>query len=159
MHILINVKGCSISRLIQIFSFKNQGNLQQQLKWVGRAWKTEIIGTYAQTEMGHGTFIRGLETTATYDPETETFVLHSPTIRAYKWWPGGLGRTANYAVVMAQLITQGKVVGPHPFIVQLRDEKTHKPLDGIKVTFKNTHSHSFAYKFYICLCFCCTKEI
>ena len=116
--------------------FKKQGNLQQQLKWVGRAWKTEIIGTYAQTEMGHGTFIRGLETTATYDPETETFVMHSPTIRAYKWWPGGLGRTANYAVVMAKLITQGKVVGPHPFIVQLRDENTHKPLEGIKVTLK-----------------------
>ena len=45
----------------------------------------ELIGTYAQTELGHGTFIRGLETTATYDPDTEEFVLHSPTITAYKW--------------------------------------------------------------------------
>ena len=93
----------------------------------------DIIGTYAQTEMGHGTFIRGLETTATYDPKTEEFVLHSPSITAYKWWPGGLGKTANYAVVMAQLITQGQKRGPHPFIVQLRDEETHQPLPGIKV--------------------------
>lgn len=43
-----------------------------------------IIGAYAQTEMGHGTFIRGLETTATYDPSTKEFVMHSPTITAYK---------------------------------------------------------------------------
>lgn len=34
--------------------------------------------------MGHGTFIRGLETTSTYDPKTKEFVLHSPTITAYK---------------------------------------------------------------------------
>lgn len=42
-----------------------------------------------QTEMGHGTFLRGLETTATYDPKTQEFVLHSPTITSTKWWPGG----------------------------------------------------------------------
>ena len=107
--------------------------MQQQIKWAGRAWKNEIIGTYAQTEMGHGTFLRGLETTATYDPKTKEFIMHTPTIRAYKWWPGGLARTANYAVVMAQLITNGKSYGPHQFMVQLRDEETYEPLKGVKV--------------------------
>ena len=53
--------------------------------------------------------------------------------RAYKWWPGGLGKTANYAIVMCQLVTEGVNRGPHPFMVQLRDEDTHKPLPGIKV--------------------------
>jgi len=28
---------------------------------LGRAWNMDIVGTYAQTELGHGTFIRGLE--------------------------------------------------------------------------------------------------
>ena len=60
--------------------------------------------------MGHGTFIRGLETTATYDPRTEEFILNSPTLTAFKWWPGGLGKTANYAIVMANLFTQGKIL-------------------------------------------------
>lgn len=44
---------------------------------------------YFQTEMGHGTFIRGMETTATYDPITEEFVINSPTLTSYKWWAGG----------------------------------------------------------------------
>jgi acyl-CoA oxidase len=47
-----------------------------------------MIGTYAQTELGHGTFIRGLETTATFDEKTQEFVLNTPTLTAFKWWPG-----------------------------------------------------------------------
>lgn len=110
-----------------------QGTVKQQGYWIQRAWTCSIIGTYAQTELGHGTFIRGLETTATYDPETKEFILNSPTLTSYKWWPGGLGQTANYAVVVAQLYTQGQCRGIHPFIVQLRDENTHEPLPGIKI--------------------------
>ncbi len=36
-----------------------------------------------------GTNLRELETTATYDPKTQEFVLHSPTLTSIKWWPGG----------------------------------------------------------------------
>ncbi|KAL1492606.1 hypothetical protein ABEB36_010843 [Hypothenemus hampei] len=110
-----------------------QGTFEQQAEWVQRAWQCDIIGTYAQTELGHGTFIRGLETTAIYDSKTEEFVLNSPTLTSYKWWPGGLGHSANYAVVVAQLYTNGKCHGIHPFIVQLRDDETHQPLPGIKI--------------------------
>jgi hypothetical protein len=35
-----------------------------------------------------GTFIRGLETTATYDAKTKEFILDSPTLTAMKYWPG-----------------------------------------------------------------------
>ncbi|XP_037298571.1 probable peroxisomal acyl-coenzyme A oxidase 1 [Manduca sexta] len=110
-----------------------QGTVEQQAYWVGRAFNLDIIGTYAQTELGHGTFVRGLETTATYDPKTKEFILNSPTLTAYKWWPGGLAHTANYCIVMAQLYTNGQCHGIHAFIVQLRDEETHMPLPGIKV--------------------------
>lgn len=110
-----------------------QGTTDQQVEWLAKAWDCEILGTYAQTEMGHGTFLRGLETRADYDPKTQEFVLNSPTITAYKWWPGGLGHTANHAVVMAQLYTKGKHHGIQPFIVQLRDENTHMPMPGIDI--------------------------
>ena len=34
---------------------------------------------------------------------------------------------------MAQLILDGKSQGPHAFIIQIRDLKTHKPLPGVTV--------------------------
>lgn len=65
-------------------ALKNLGTEEQQAEWVPRSITCKIIGAYAQTEMGHGTFIRGLQTTATYDPSSKEFVIHSPTITAYK---------------------------------------------------------------------------
>ncbi|XP_035225882.1 peroxisomal acyl-coenzyme A oxidase 1-like [Stegodyphus dumicola] len=105
----------------------------QQANWLPDAFEMKIIGSYAQTELGHGTFLRGLETTATYDPETQEFVLHSPTLSSIKWWPGGLGKTANFAIVQAQLYTKGRCYGLHPFMVQIRNRDNHEPLPGITV--------------------------
>lgn len=90
---------------------------------------------YANTiaTLRHGSNVRGLETTATWNANDKTFTLHSPHLTASKWWIGSLGRTANHAVVMAQLIIDGKSYGPHPFVAQIRDLKTHQPLDNIHV--------------------------
>ncbi|OWF50076.1 peroxisomal acyl-coenzyme A oxidase 1-like [Mizuhopecten yessoensis] len=109
------------------------GTEEQKRKWLPLAENLTIIGTYAQTELGHGTFIRGLETTATYDPKTQEFVLNSPTITSMKYWPANLGKTSNYCVIMAVLNTQGKNHGLHSFMVPLRDLKTHKSLPGVEV--------------------------
>lgn len=67
----------------------SQADMEQQAEWLPKALGLRLVGTYAQTELGHGTFVRGLETTATYDPQTEEFVIHSPTLSSTKWWPGG----------------------------------------------------------------------
>ncbi|KAE8576960.1 hypothetical protein XENTR_v10004383 [Xenopus tropicalis] len=111
----------------------NQATPEQQERLFMPAWNLEIIGTYAQTEMGHGTHLRGLETTATYDPSTQEFILNSPTVSSIKWWPGGLGKTSNHAVVLAQLYTQGECRGLHAFIVPIRHMGTHEPLPGVVV--------------------------
>lgn len=66
-----------------------QGTDEQQHEWMMRAWRLQLIGTYAQTELGHGTFLRGLQTTATFDADSDEFVLDTPSVSAYKWWPGG----------------------------------------------------------------------
>lgn len=110
-----------------------QGTPEQQEKWLTQANDYKIIGCYAQTELGHGSNVRGLETTATWNPEDKTFTIHSPHLTASKWWIGSLGRTANHAVVMAQLIVGGKSYGPTPFCVQIRDLKSHEPLENIHI--------------------------
>ena len=80
-----------------------------------------ILGCYLQTELGHGTNVAALETTATYLPATRQFEIHSPTLTSRKWWVGALGKTATHGVVQARLILPGgKDVGPHLFFVQLR---------------------------------------
>lgn len=45
----------------------------------------KVIGCYAQTELGHGSNIRALETTATFIRETDEFDIHTPSITATKW--------------------------------------------------------------------------
>jgi acyl-CoA oxidase len=92
-----------------------------------------LQGAYAQTELGHGSNVRGIETMATYDPATQSFDLHSPTEASTKWWPGGLGKTATHAVVYARLLLKGRDMGLHAFIVELRDPATHRSLPGIEL--------------------------
>ena len=116
-----------------LVTLKEQGTPEQHELFLKKAENYEYIGCYAQTELGHGSNVRGLETTATWNPEDKTFTLHSPHLTASKWWIGSLGKTANHAVVMAQLIINGKMYGPHPFVVQIRDMKTHEPLENIHV--------------------------
>jgi len=114
-------------------NIEGQGNEEQKKKWLGPASRYEILGGYAQTEMGHGSYIRGLETTATYDPKTQEFILNSPTLTSLKWWPGGVGHTATHTVVVARLIIQDKDYGIHHFIVPLRSLEDHTPLPGVSI--------------------------
>lgn len=116
-----------------LVTLREQGTPEQHKLFLEKAENYEFIGCYAQTELGHGSNVRGLETTATWNSEDKTFILHSPHLTASKWWIGSLGRTANHAVVMAQLIIKNRSYGPHPFVVQIRDLKTHEPLENVHV--------------------------
>lgn len=114
-------------------AIKGQGTEEQQQKWLPLAYKMQIIGCYAQTELGHGSNVQGLETTATFDPQTDEFIINSPTLTSSKWWPGGLGKASTHALAYARLIVNGQDHGVHGFIVQLRSLDDHLPLPGITV--------------------------
>eukprot|EP00249_Psilotum_nudum_P020477 c27721_g2_i1 orf=399-2420(+) len=114
-------------------ALKGQATEEQQSKWLPLAYKLAIIGCYAQTELGHGSNVKGLETKATFDPYTDEFIMHTPTQTATKWWPGGLGKVATHAIVYARLITDNHDYGVHAFIVQIRSLEDHQPLPGITV--------------------------
>ncbi len=85
----------------------------------------DLLGCFAMTESGHGSDVANLETTATYDPATHEFVVHSPTESARKDYIGGAAEHARMAAVFAQLITLGENKGVHCFLVPIRDEQGH----------------------------------
>jgi acyl-CoA oxidase len=120
-------------------SIREQCNEEQKKHWLPKLDNWEIIGCYGQTELGHGSNVKSIECQAKWDPSTKEFIIHSPTLTASKWWNGALGRTANHAIVVAQLLLpdsksgQYRSHGPHQFMVQIRDMKTHKPLEGIVI--------------------------
>lgn len=81
-----------------VTTIREQASEEQQAYWMPKILNYDIIGCYAQTELGHGSNVRGLETTATWDPERKEFEIHSPYLTASKWWNGSMGRTATHAV-------------------------------------------------------------
>ena len=104
---------------------------EQIALWLPKALTFQMVGAYSQSELAHASNLRGIQTTATYDPAAQEFVLHSPTVGSTKWWNSGTGCVATHAAVFARLITRGKDHGVHCFMVQLRDEK-HQLLPGVE---------------------------
>ncbi|GAN08308.1 acyl-CoA oxidase [Mucor ambiguus] len=92
-----------------------------------------MVGCFAMTELGHGSNVPGLETTATFDEAADQFIIHTPTVTATKWWIGGAAHSATHSAVFAQLIVKGKNYGTKCFIVPLRDPKTYNTLPGINI--------------------------
>jgi acyl-CoA oxidase len=118
-------------------ALKTQASDEQKAAWLPAAESLSIVGCYGQTEIAHGSDVQGLQTTATYVKETESFVLHSPSVESTKWWPAALGRTSTHAIIHARLLlpgVDGKIEdkGVKAFMVQMRDLDTHRNLPGIE---------------------------
>jgi len=112
----------------------NLASDEQLEKYEGLSRDMRIVGCYAQTELAHGSNVRGILTTATYLPEEDSFDLHTPSIEATKWWVGALGKSATHAIVFARLLVPSEGdLGMHAFMVPLRCPRTHQPLPGITV--------------------------
>ncbi|GAA5091738.1 acyl-CoA dehydrogenase [Nocardia iowensis] len=95
---------------------------ERHREYIKRLISLDLLGCFAMTESGHGSDVAHLETTATYDPDTQEFVVHSPTPSARKDYIGGAAEHARMAAVFAQLITQGEGRGVHCLLVPIRDE-------------------------------------
>ncbi len=98
------------------------GTSEHHAKWLPGILSLETPGAFAMTEIGHGSDVAALGTTATYDPETEEFVIHTPFRAATKEYLGNAALHGIAATVFAQLITQGVNHGVHCFYVPLCDD-------------------------------------
>jgi acyl-CoA oxidase len=104
-------------------AIENLGTERHHQAYVKKLIDLELLGCFAMTETGHGSDVQALETTATYDPDTQEFVIDSPTRTSRKDYIGGAAQTARVAAVFAQLITDGEGHGVHCFVVPIRDDE------------------------------------
>jgi acyl-CoA oxidase len=103
------------------------GTDKHHQKWLPGIMSLEIPGAFAMTETGHGSDVASITTTATYDPATDEFVLHTPHRGAWKDYLGNAALHGRAAVVFAQLIVAGENQGVHALYVALRDDNGYLP--------------------------------
>ncbi len=102
------------------------GTADHHARLLPGAMSLDVPGVFAMTETGHGSDVASVATTATYDPATQEFVLHTPFRGAWKDYLGNAALHGRAAVVFAQLVTAapgGDPVnhGVHAFYVPIRD--------------------------------------
>ncbi|MBE4720231.1 acyl-CoA dehydrogenase [Pseudarthrobacter sp. AB1] len=107
------------------------GTQEHHNKWLPGIMNLEIPGCFAMTETGHGSDVANIATTATYNAETQEFVVHTPFRAAWKDYIGNAAIDGLAAVVFAQLVTKGVNHGVHAFYLDLRDPDTMDFLPGI----------------------------
>lgn len=105
---------------------------EEQIAQLDQFASQGVLGCFCLTERYAGVN-SGLvvNTTATWIPEKQQFLIDCPTEGAQKNWISQ-GLTAQMAVVIANLIIDGKAYGPHGFVVRMREENGDL-VPGIKV--------------------------
>lgn len=99
------------------------GTREHHEKFLPGIMSLDVPGAFAMTEIGHGSDVASIATTATYDPDTEEFVIDTPFRAAWKDYLGNAGVHGKAATLFAQLITNGVNHGVHCFYVPIRDEE------------------------------------
>ncbi len=113
-------------------SVRQLGTAHHHARWLGPIGRLELPGCYAMTEVGHGSNVRDLETTARYLPDDDAFEIHTPHPGARKDWIGNAALHGRMATVFAQLEVEGQGHGVHAFLVPIRDDDG-RVLPGVEI--------------------------
>ncbi|MGV3459392.1 MAG: acyl-CoA dehydrogenase [Flavobacterium sp.] len=113
-------------------SILSLGTEKHYRKYLRRIGTLELPGCFAMTETHHGSNVKGLQTTATYNHADRTFTINTPTEYDRKEYIGNAANHGQMATVFAKLIIDGKDYGVNAFIVPLRDEDD-KVMPGVTI--------------------------
>lgn len=98
------------------------------------------VGCFALTELGFGNNAVEMQTTAKYDPNTDSYTLHTPTTLAQKYWITNSAIHAQFSVVFARLLLPSEEAdkeyddqGVHGFLVPIRELESHAVSQGVKI--------------------------
>jgi acyl-CoA oxidase len=108
------------------------GTREHHERYLADIARADLPGCFAMTETGHGSDVQSLQTTATYDPDSNEFVIHTPHDAARKDYIGNAAVHGQMAAVFAQLVVDGTSHGIHALVVPLRDKKG-KPMPGVRL--------------------------
>jgi len=108
------------------------GTEKHHKKYLKDIGTLELPGCFAMTETGHGSNVKGIETTATYNHQDKTIVINTPSEIAKKEYIGNAALHGQKATVFAKLIIDEKDYGVSAFVVSLRD-KSGKTLPGVTI--------------------------
>lgn len=114
---------------MSIYSLGTEKHYEKYLDKIG---KLELPGCFAMTETHHGSNVKGLETTATYDHVNQTFIINTPHPKAQKEYIGNAANHGQMATVFAKLIIDQTDYGVNAFIVPIRDENNN-PLPNVEI--------------------------
>lgn len=107
------------------------GTERHHRQYIQPMTEAKLLGCFAMTETGHGSNVRGLETTATYDPSDDTIIINTPNEKAGKEYIGN-ALHCSMATVFAQLIVDGENHGVHAVLVPIRNPEGNL-MPGIRV--------------------------
>lgn len=102
-------------------SVQSLGTEKHYAKYLKDIGSLKLPGCFAMTETHHGSNVKGLETTATYNHANQTFIIHTPNKNAQKEYIGNAAVHGQMATVFAKLIIDDHDYGVNAFVVPLRD--------------------------------------
>ena len=113
-------------------SINSLGTDKHFKKYLQKVGSLELPGCFAMTETHHGSNVKGLQTTATYNHDAKTFTINTPTPQDQKEYIGNAADHGIMATVFAKLIIDDVDYGVNAFIVPIRDENK-QPLPNVEI--------------------------